>query len=98
MLQSSSPSYLLMASLDDARAYAESYTEEDRISFLEKRDDIFKKFHQITSMKTIETDDPLKLLSGLMGTRDYDIQRALDQAGVYAELADCIRCYWFSHF
>ena len=30
MLQSSSPSYLLMASLDDARAYAESYNEEDK--------------------------------------------------------------------
>lgn len=29
MLQSSSPSYLLMASLDDARAYAESFTRED---------------------------------------------------------------------
>ena len=38
MLQSSSPSYLLMASLDDARAYAESYSEEDIIGFMKKRE------------------------------------------------------------
>ena len=37
MLQSSSPSYLLMASLDDARAYAESYNEEDKRFYLWKR-------------------------------------------------------------
>ncbi len=46
MLQSSSPSYLLMASLDDARAYVESYSEEDRIGFMKKRDDFLKQLNQ----------------------------------------------------
>ena len=43
MLQSSSPSYLLMASLDDARDYAESYNEEDKISFMEQRKEFIEK-------------------------------------------------------
>src|SRR6185312_13762748 len=37
MLQSSSPSYLLMASLDHARAYAEGYNDIDKQYFLEQR-------------------------------------------------------------
>lgn len=88
MLQSSSPSYLLMASLDDARAYAESYSEEDRIDFMGKRDDFLKLLNQVAHLEAIETDDPLKLILRVGGCSGYDVQRAMNQVGVYAELAD----------
>ena len=88
MLQSSSPSYLLMASLDDARAYAESYSEEDRIDFMGKRDDFLKLLNQVAHLEAIETDDPLKLILRVDGCSGYDVQRAMNQVGVYAELAD----------
>ena len=62
MLQSSSPSYLLMASLDDARAYAESYNEEDKINFWKDVMAFMKSLDKIPHLKMIETDDPLKLI------------------------------------
>ena len=37
MLQLSSPSYLLLASLDDARHYIQTYLESDGTYFLSKR-------------------------------------------------------------
>lgn len=88
MLQSSSPSYLLMASLDDARAYAESFTKEDTLSFLEKRNAFIKELNQITLIKTITTDDPLKLIVEVEGYSGFDVQRVLDAEGVFVELAD----------
>lgn len=88
MLQSSSPSYLLMASLDDARAYAESFTEKDSISFLEKRNAIIKRLGQIQYLQTIETDDALKLIVRIEGHSGFDVQRAFDAVGIYVELAD----------
>ena len=88
MLQSSSPSYLLMASLDDARAYAESFTEEDIISYLQKRNAFIKKLDKIPSLETIKTNDPLKLIVRMEGYSGFDVQKALDAEGLYVELAD----------
>lgn len=88
MLQSSSPSYLLMASLDDARAYAESFTEGDIISYLQKQNAFIKRLDQIPSVETIKTDDPLKLIVRFKGYSGFDVQRALDTEGIYVELAD----------
>lgn len=88
MLQSSSPSYLLMASLDDARAYVESYSEEDRLGFMKRRKSFLKQLAQIVHLETIETDDPLKLMLRMDGYSGYDLQRAMNEVGVYAELAD----------
>lgn len=88
MLQSSSPSYLLMASLDDARNYVESYSEEDRIGFMKNRAVFLKQLNQITRLEAIATDDPLKLMLRLDWYSGYDLQRAMNQAGVYAELSD----------
>ena len=33
----------MMASLDDARAYADTYTEEDKEMFMEKRMSVYQK-------------------------------------------------------
>lgn len=86
-LQSSSPSYPIMASLDWARAYASSFTKEDHfwsmaikqrtVSLLEEK-----------GFFCIETDDPYKLMVRAEGATGYDVQRQFEQAGLFPELAD----------
>ena len=88
MLQSSSPSYLLMASLDDARAYAESFGGEDTVVFLKNRDKIINQLNKIPLLQVIEPDDPLKLIVRAEGYSGFELQKALEAEGVYAELAD----------
>ena len=88
MLQSSSPSYLLMASLDDARAYAESFGGEDTVEFLKNRDKIINQLNKIPFLQVIEPDDPLKLIVRAEGYSGFELQKALEVEGVYAELAD----------
>ena len=88
MLQSSSPSYLLMASLDDARAYAASFNENDKQHFLELRKTFLEAIKNDTPYEIIETADPLKLLLRLVGYTGYELQEALESQGIYAELAD----------
>lgn len=88
MLQSSSPSYLLMASLDDARAYAESFTAEDIAGFLENRRRIINRFMKIPLLELVEQEDPLKLIIRADGYSGFTLQKMLEVEGVYAELAD----------
>ncbi|KAA0941067.1 aminotransferase class I/II-fold pyridoxal phosphate-dependent enzyme [Sporosarcina sp. ANT_H38] len=88
MLQSSSPSYLLMASLDDARAYAEFYNGEDIKSFMGQRMDFIKRLGIIPGLQTIVTDDPLKLILRIEGFTGFDIQKKLEAEGIYGEIAD----------
>lgn len=88
MLQSSSPSYVLMASLDDARAYTADYNETDKRHFLKLRTQFIETMKDRTSFDIIETDDPLKLLIRLEGYTGFEIQAILETKGIYAELAD----------
>ncbi|WP_339252608.1 aminotransferase class I/II-fold pyridoxal phosphate-dependent enzyme [Sporosarcina sp. FSL W8-0480] len=88
MLQSSSPSYLLMASLDDARAYAASYRESDKRRFMELRSSFIQELKKINHMEIVETDDPLKLLLRYAGHSGFALQAAFESEGIYAELAD----------
>ncbi|WP_252505006.1 aminotransferase class I/II-fold pyridoxal phosphate-dependent enzyme [Sporosarcina sp. Marseille-Q4943] len=88
MLQSSSPSYLLMASLDDARAYAESYTKEDQADFLENRQTFIDNLITIPALQIVETDDPLKLLLRVQGYTGFELLARLEAEGIFAELAD----------
>ncbi|PID14013.1 lysine decarboxylase [Sporosarcina sp. P34] len=88
MLQSSSPSYLLMASLDDARYYAETYDEKDYESFQLYRSNVVRDLCSIAHIEVIETDDQLKLLIRATGHSGYVLQEALEQQGIYPELAD----------
>lgn len=88
MLQSSSPSYLLMASLDDARAYAEAFTRDDINNFLAERKSFIERLEINSQLQVIPMDDPLKLVLRVAGHTGFDIQRYLEAEGVYTELAD----------
>lgn len=88
MLQSSSPSYLLLASLDDARAYVASYKEADAVYCLEKRQNWLEAMQGIEDVDFIETADPLKVCMRVAGYTGMEIKKALEANRVYVELAD----------
>lgn len=88
MLQSSSPSYLLLASLDDARSYVETFGEEDSHYLLAVRKEFIKELTYHSSIEVILTDDPLKLILRIKGVSGFIIQEMLNEIGVYVELAD----------
>jgi len=88
MLQSSSPSYLLLASLDDARYYVQTYMESDGAYIIEKRNQWVEALRAIGSLEVIEVDDPIKLLLRVDGYSGFQLQEALEAKQVYAELAD----------
>jgi len=88
MLQSSSPSYVLLASLDDARYYVQTYMESDGAYIIEKRNQWIEALRSIGSLEVIEVDDPLKLLLRVSGYSGFQIQEALEAKHVYADLAD----------
>ncbi|WP_107950823.1 aminotransferase class I/II-fold pyridoxal phosphate-dependent enzyme [Lysinibacillus parviboronicapiens] len=88
MLQSSSPSYLLLASLDDARYYVQTYMESDGAYIIEKKNQWVEALRAIGSLQVIEVDDPLKLLLRVDGYSGFQLQEALETKRVYSELAD----------
>ncbi|WP_409367501.1 aminotransferase class I/II-fold pyridoxal phosphate-dependent enzyme [Lysinibacillus sp. 38-6] len=88
MLQSSSPSYILLASLDDARYYIQTYMESDGAYIIEKKNQWAEALRAIGSLEVIEVDDPLKLLLRVDGYSGYQLQEALEDKRVYVELAD----------
>lgn len=88
MLQSSSPSYLIMASLDDARHYVSTYIESDYRAFKEKRESFITWLRLIQGVEVIEVDDPLKLLVRVKGYTGFELKEALEQEQVFVELAD----------
>ncbi|WP_264990284.1 aminotransferase class I/II-fold pyridoxal phosphate-dependent enzyme [Lysinibacillus piscis] len=88
MLQSSSPSYPLLASLDDARHYVQTYMESDGAYVIEKRQQWIEALRAIGSLEVIEVDDPLKLLLRVAGYSGFQLQEALESRHIYSELAD----------
>lgn len=88
MLQSSSPSYLLLASLDDARSYVENYTESDFVYLMGKRKQFIESLQTLTELQIIEVDDALKLLVRAPGYTGFELKDALEKMHVYVELAD----------
>ncbi len=94
MLQSSSPSYPIMLSLDLARAYLESYSEKDK-EYLSVQIDSFKQYiwkHEelgVFEPENSDIQDPLKLiLYHKRGLSGYELQKLMEEAGIYPELAD----------
>ncbi|WP_050183712.1 aminotransferase class I/II-fold pyridoxal phosphate-dependent enzyme [Domibacillus robiginosus] len=86
-LQSSSPSYPIMASLDYARSYFASYTEKDHLYAMSVK----KRVAQLLQLKgftCIFVDDPYKLLVRADGLTGYELQHLLEAADIYIELAD----------
>lgn len=88
MLQSSSPSYLLLASLDDARDYIGSYLEMDAAYLLDKRHQWIEALCSLHPLEVIEVDDPLKILLRLPGYSGFELKAAFEQQGLFVELAD----------
>ena len=88
MLQSSSPSYLIMASLDDARQYVATYLESDYKYFLEKREHFINAIKLIKGLDIVEVHDPLKLLLRVPGYSGFDLKDVLKEQSIYVELAD----------
>lgn len=94
MLQSSSPSYPIMGSLDLARAYLASFSKND-VQYLVNEINQFKD--QLSSMSEIEVlivpkgkiCDPLKVtIRSTNGFSGYELQEILEEQGIYTELAD----------
>ncbi|MHC5280816.1 aminotransferase class I/II-fold pyridoxal phosphate-dependent enzyme [Listeria kieliensis] len=87
MVQSSSPSYMVMASLDVARRYVALYSDEDFKAFWKMRAK-WLRFLEKQELEVVCPDDPLKLIVRKKGFSGYRIAEQLEQAGFYPELAD----------
>lgn len=88
MLQSSSPSYLIMASLDLARHYVSHFSKEDIYYTQQKKQDFIKKIKQLSGIQVIASDDPLKMVVRHTTLSGYELQAKFEQVGIYPELAD----------
>ncbi|RWZ50141.1 aminotransferase class I/II-fold pyridoxal phosphate-dependent enzyme [Halobacillus fulvus] len=91
MLQSSSPSYPLMASLDLARYYLSQWTEEDRDQLLSFIEDVRSTFQRASSKWTVmplsQWDDPLKVILEVNEGTGFDLAEALEAENMNPELA-----------
>ncbi|MEI4790832.1 aminotransferase class I/II-fold pyridoxal phosphate-dependent enzyme [Bacillus sp. FJAT-53060] len=94
MLQSSSPSFPIMASLDVARAYVEEMKEKRKLDGLMRGlEKLKKQFNRISHLEVVETDslstDPLKcVIRSTKGLTGYELKRVLESVEVHPELAD----------
>lgn len=93
MLQSSSPSYPIMASLDLARNYLASYSQTD-LTYLVSEINRFKaRLAEIPAIKIMDyqaqTGDFLKItIQSRCGLSGFELQKKLEALSVYTELAD----------
>ncbi|MCY9374779.1 aminotransferase class I/II-fold pyridoxal phosphate-dependent enzyme [Bacillus sp. T17B1] len=95
-LQSSSPSYPIMASLDIARAYVQHIIEERKLSdILHQIQSLKQTFDLLTNAESVEPadsrmiTDPLKLtIRSKRGHSGYTLQNILERANIFTELAD----------
>ncbi|MHA7139789.1 aminotransferase class I/II-fold pyridoxal phosphate-dependent enzyme [Rossellomorea arthrocnemi] len=89
MLQSSSPSYPIMASLDYARSYIGTFTKEDKEQNLKEINKFVQALEGVHPQLIVKgTDDPLKVVMKLAGRSGYTLQQLLESEGIYPELAD----------
>lgn len=82
--QTSSPSYLIMASLESAHQFYNHYDEK---LFFVKRKMLIKQLKRM-EFDVIQVDDPLKLLIRYKGATGDEIQAWLEEQHIYVELAD----------
>jgi arginine/lysine/ornithine decarboxylase len=89
ILQSSSPSYPIMASLDYARSYLGTMTELDIKRNINEVNEFVQALKGVQDgLEVKRADDPLKLLLSMKGKTGYELQRLLEAQGVFCELAD----------
>ncbi len=91
MLQSSSPSYPLILSLDLARQFIENFTSDD-VAYTVNEAKRFKTgLEQITGLRVLQTDDPIKLVvQSSKGLSGFALQSAFESVGVFTEFADTL--------
>ncbi|MCY8205787.1 aminotransferase class I/II-fold pyridoxal phosphate-dependent enzyme [Bacillus sp. N12A5] len=95
-LQSSSPSYPIMASLDIARAYVQHIIEEQKLSgILQRIQSLKQTFDLLTNAEAVKPadsrliSDPLKLtIRSTRGHSGYTLQNILERVNIFTELAD----------
>ncbi|MBU8881438.1 aminotransferase class I/II-fold pyridoxal phosphate-dependent enzyme [Bacillus sp. FJAT-29790] len=93
ILQSSSPSYPIMASLDIARSYLATYSNNDAECLLQKVNELKKGLKQLKGIEVLSyrngIGDPLKItIQSTSSLSGYDIQDLLENEGIYPEMAD----------
>jgi arginine/lysine/ornithine decarboxylase len=94
MVQSSSPSYLIMASLDLSRLYLESLSEEDSNEIIQQTEEFRSFIDSLQHLHIVKTPvgyvlDPLKVT--IQPDKDisgFVLQRLFEEEGLYTELAD----------
>lgn len=90
LLQSSSPSYPLMASLDIARSFLATITSARLTAVLESAGQVRKIMQSLDHCNILpvtEQDDPLKLtLHAKQGISGSDVANVFEQEGIYPEL------------
>lgn len=93
ILQSSSPSYPIMASLDLARRYIATYSEKDMNYLMNSIEEFKRELDKINFIRVLEypnqIGDPLKLtIQSECSYTGYQLQSLLEEKGVYTEMAD----------
>ncbi len=95
MLQSSSPSYPIMASLDLARYYLAAVKEKGTIQIIEKIAVFSKRLGAIPQIKVVTSKnqdlqtDGLKLtIQSQCELNGYELQRSFEKEGLFTEMAD----------
>ncbi|MBP3041012.1 aminotransferase class I/II-fold pyridoxal phosphate-dependent enzyme [Bacillaceae bacterium Marseille-Q3522] len=93
ILQSSSPSYPIMASLDIARSYIATYTEADASYLMEQIKGFRELLGKINGIRLLSDDafngDPLKVtIQSKSSLSGYELLALLEKQGIFAEMAD----------
>lgn len=88
--QSSSPSYLLMASLETANDFYEGYESQ---LFFERRQQLLDALSKC-ELSFKEMNDPLKLLIYRPGMSGDTLQQVMESVGIYVELSDSYHVLW----
>jgi arginine/lysine/ornithine decarboxylase len=93
ILQSSSPSYPIMASLDVARRYLSQITDRDLDDLNQRFLQLKSKLNRIMGIRVLEGPiqrvDPLKLtIQSTTSVSGFELQQLFEKEGVFTELAD----------
>jgi arginine/lysine/ornithine decarboxylase len=94
MFQSSSPSYLIMASLDLTRLYLENLSEKDIQKVILQTENLKQFIDSVPNLKVADApkgyrSDPLKVtVKAEREISGYELQRLFEEEELYTELAD----------
>ncbi|EIT84210.1 Orn/Lys/Arg decarboxylase family protein [Fictibacillus macauensis ZFHKF-1] len=96
MIQSSSPSYPIMASLDVARNYVQHLSQKEYDGILADISSFREHLSQIATITVLQAEgndelDPLKVtIQSVTGVSGFELQERLEAQGIYTELADSL--------